>query len=236
MKAWLKENLGLLITIVITAFYLMGIMIITDLSEYKKLDLNEKGDLLAGIFSPLAFLWLVYGYLQQGQELKNQVKELKNSIDEQKRLIRIYEDEQKAKHFSAKPFLIFNSTDFSIEQHPYEVGDDENGYDTIIRTYCSFYLSVENKGELAKQMNFRDERKISFWKHYEIHKNQKEKKLIELNHSQIEELEKNNYFSKKISIQYFDQFGKEFSQNILCEILYDPTEEDLYLVCKEIKS
>ncbi len=43
--------------------------------------LNEWGDLLAGLFAPLAFLWLVVGYYQQGQELKAQVAELKNSVD-----------------------------------------------------------------------------------------------------------------------------------------------------------
>ncbi|KAF0812778.1 hypothetical protein IGB42_02621 [Andreprevotia sp. IGB-42] len=32
--------------------------------------LNEWGDVLAGFFSPLAFLWLVIGYRQQGEELK----------------------------------------------------------------------------------------------------------------------------------------------------------------------
>lgn len=37
--------------------------------------LNEWGDLLAGLFAPLAFLWLVVGYFQQGQELRNQIAE-----------------------------------------------------------------------------------------------------------------------------------------------------------------
>ncbi len=31
---------------------------------------NEIGDFLSGIFSPIAFLWLILGYIQQGQELK----------------------------------------------------------------------------------------------------------------------------------------------------------------------
>lgn len=34
------------------------------------LELNEWGDLIAGTFAPLAFFWLVYGYFQQGQELR----------------------------------------------------------------------------------------------------------------------------------------------------------------------
>jgi hypothetical protein len=39
--------------------------------------LGEIGDPLAGIFAPLAFLWLVAAVLVQSQELQEQRKELK---------------------------------------------------------------------------------------------------------------------------------------------------------------
>ena len=39
-------------------------------------NLNELGDFLAGIFTPLAFGWLVYGYLLQSKELRLQREEL----------------------------------------------------------------------------------------------------------------------------------------------------------------
>lgn len=48
---------------------------------------NEFGDLLAGILGPLALLWLVLGFFQQGEELRQSVKalelqseELRNSV------------------------------------------------------------------------------------------------------------------------------------------------------------
>lgn len=51
------------------------------------------GTLLAGVFSPLAFLWLVLGFLQQGQELRASVdalklqgEELRNSVEQQRQL------------------------------------------------------------------------------------------------------------------------------------------------------
>lgn len=60
------------------------------------LKLNEIGDLSAGIFGPVAFLWLVLGYVQQGRELKLssealqlQAKELKHSVDQQKEMVGI---------------------------------------------------------------------------------------------------------------------------------------------------
>lgn len=56
---------------------------------------NEMGDLLAGAVAPLAFLWLVIGYFQQGEELKQnthalrmQAEELKNSVEQQRIIAR----------------------------------------------------------------------------------------------------------------------------------------------------
>ena len=43
---------------------------------------NEVGDFLAGVFGPLAFLWLVFGYYQQGEELKHSVEALKLQAEE----------------------------------------------------------------------------------------------------------------------------------------------------------
>ncbi len=45
-------------------------------------DLNELGDFLAGFFTPLAFGWLVYGYLLQSKELRLQRKELALTRDQ----------------------------------------------------------------------------------------------------------------------------------------------------------
>lgn len=42
----------------------------------KNLTLNELGDLLAGMFAPLAFLWMVITILMQGKELRLQREEL----------------------------------------------------------------------------------------------------------------------------------------------------------------
>ena len=75
-----------------TAIYLLVIAstVAFKFSDFVALDLNELGDFLAGAFGPIAFLWLVLGFLQQGRELKLssealllQAKELKNSVEQQ---------------------------------------------------------------------------------------------------------------------------------------------------------
>lgn len=57
---------------------------------------NSWGDFFAGAFAPLAFLWLVLGYLQQGEELRLstealrlQAEELKNSVVQQRELVEV---------------------------------------------------------------------------------------------------------------------------------------------------
>ena len=54
---------------------------------------NEWGDYFAGIFAPLAFLWLVLGYLQQGEELRLQAEELRNSVEQQAEIARVARDQ-----------------------------------------------------------------------------------------------------------------------------------------------
>lgn len=60
---------------------------------------NEFGDLMAGVFAPLAFMWLVLGFFQQGQELRNsgealwlQMEELRNSVEQQRGLVEATRD------------------------------------------------------------------------------------------------------------------------------------------------
>jgi len=55
---------------------------------------NEFGDFWAGVVGPLALLWIVLGFWQQGQELKNSVdalnlqsQELRNSVRQQEALV-----------------------------------------------------------------------------------------------------------------------------------------------------
>lgn len=57
---------------------------------------DEAATYFAGIFAPLAFLWLVLGFFQQGEELRNsaqalwlQGEELRNSVEQQRQLVEV---------------------------------------------------------------------------------------------------------------------------------------------------
>ncbi|MEJ6008678.1 hypothetical protein [Novosphingobium aquae] len=49
----------------------------------------EFAAVMGGIFSPLAFLWLVLGYFQQGSELRLQIKELQKTVRHHGQLVDI---------------------------------------------------------------------------------------------------------------------------------------------------
>lgn len=88
--------------IVLTTVYLLLVVgfAIFDLDKMRKLTPNEWGDFFAGFFAPLVFLWLIFGYYQQGKELQQntkalnlQAEELKNSVEQQEELVKATREE-----------------------------------------------------------------------------------------------------------------------------------------------
>ncbi|WP_055134554.1 hypothetical protein [Pseudomonas mediterranea] len=79
---WKKLELwGAFVTIAYLA--VIGWWVSIKWSSFLGLELNALGDFLAGAFGPIAFLWLVLGFLQQGRELRLQVEELSRSVQQQ---------------------------------------------------------------------------------------------------------------------------------------------------------
>lgn len=79
------------------------------INEIASLPANEFGDLLAGVFAPLAFGWLVLGFFQQGHELQAsttalrlQAAELKNSVTQQQELVSVTREQMEAERERAR--------------------------------------------------------------------------------------------------------------------------------------
>jgi hypothetical protein len=82
----------------LTAAYLwFGYHLFGDrLASVKQMPLNEVGDFLAGVFGPIAILWLILGFFRQGVELRQnsnalrqQAEELAHSVEQQKQLVEV---------------------------------------------------------------------------------------------------------------------------------------------------
>jgi hypothetical protein len=66
---------------------------------------EEFATFLSGVFAPLAFLWLVLGFRQQGDELQNsaralwlQGEELRNSVEQQRALVEVSREQLNAEY------------------------------------------------------------------------------------------------------------------------------------------
>lgn len=100
MGRWLAVT-GIVLTACYAGFawWLVGDRIHT----LKTMQLNEVGDFLAGAFGPLAILWLVLGFFQQGIELRQgskalnlRAEELRNSVEAQRELVSVTREQVNA--------------------------------------------------------------------------------------------------------------------------------------------
>lgn len=86
--------------VIATAIYLIGLTVFIYLNwtSFRSLEPNLWGDFIAGILGPLAIFWLILGYFQQGDELRNsvkaltlQAKELNQAVEQQSAMVEISE-------------------------------------------------------------------------------------------------------------------------------------------------
>ena len=121
---------SLIFGIAVTLVWLTIIILIFILSNLKPLSsLNELGDFLAGIFAPVAFFWLILGYIQQGKQLDQntqaleqqeqalqlQIEEMRESVKQQRELTKLQSEQLKMTHNAHKPYLELYSPELDVQ-------------------------------------------------------------------------------------------------------------------------
>lgn len=144
--------------IIVSAVYFLFLtgLVFSRAKDISTMELNEWGDTLAGAFGPVAFLWLVLGFLQQREELRLntmalqlqahdlslQTTELRNSVEQQKLLVQSNERQTKLEshrtHISWQPVLILS---FHSKVDPGEYG------------FSQYIINLINMGHLCTNIH-----------------------------------------------------------------------------------
>lgn len=174
--------------IAITVVYLGILWFIFDgrLTEILLMPPNEIGDLLAGMFGPLAILWLILGFFQQGIELRQntkalelQAEELKNSVEQQRELVGVsrrqfeshlesIRNEQEKQKLEAQPVFLFNTLrtpvknkNFMVEMFVENIGANVTNVELLWGPHVS-------RGDIQDMTTFQRNRKVAMSWCYEI--------------------------------------------------------------------
>lgn len=213
-------NCGIGITViwlaVITSFWMFG-----GLSS--PTSLNELGDFLAGIFAPIAFLWLILGYVQQGKQLEQntkaleqqekalqlQIDEMRESVKQQTNLVSLQEQQLKSARKAVRSQLNLSRTTFFEHEDRYEDRDNDGNIIDVFDIYIvCIYLNLKNYGEEAKNIYFFDED----FKRYEsllisLSKNEEQRVQINLLKEQYTKLFADKELMIRGKIGYEDKYG-----------------------------
>lgn len=127
------KHAGICVVSALSVLYIAAILFFRGNDAWELLrvgSLNELGDFLAGFFTPLAFGWLVYGYLLQSKELRLQREELTLTRKQLGKQTELLQEQVTADHQHSIPHLTLR------------VASPGNDWDWI----------VENKGGNAKNI------------------------------------------------------------------------------------
>ena len=150
--------------------------------------LNELADFLAGIFAPIAFFWLILGYIQQGKQLDQntraleqqeralqlQINEMKESVKQQKELSKIQNEQINSTYKMVQPALkigdgilmrLSNGNSFVLQTELENIGLGiaRNIYFNIdLENGRTCIRSFDNKEQDLEKCNLEENAKVQF--------------------------------------------------------------------------
>ena len=115
-------------------------------------ELNELGDFFAGFFTPLAFSWLIYGYLLQSSELSLQRKELELTREQLGKQTELLQEQVTADYQGSIPHLTIRRIK-AIDWWDWRV-ENKGGPAKDIKLQNLETRKVEEKNSLARDEFF----------------------------------------------------------------------------------
>lgn len=217
-----KEKSKLSSMLIFTIVYMAMIILycLLDMKGMRTLKPNEWGDFLAGFFAPLVFMWLIYGYYQQGKELSLQLEEVKNSVTQQTKMVNLQQQEIDAKNFAAKPFFKIENPKFEITYEGGWIHDPQsNESPEEPEQVTKVFFDIKNLGEVAKHINVIDSHTSQqLDSEYEIKKDSTRRIFFYVEDIYTKELAEKNEVEFYLTIIYFNIYGKEYKDYVIVRI------------------
>ncbi|MDC5162627.1 hypothetical protein ACJOYG_05320 [Acinetobacter baumannii] len=183
--------------------------------ENRFLNSNELGDFLAGIFAPLAFLFLYLGYIQQSKELQQNTQALSLQAHELNNLVNNQKEEIEARDFSVQPFLFLKNNFIKLDKEPNQNSYGNSTYEDVIQ--IGFELSFQ--GGDAKYIELIDPiSKEQLDSKYEIKADSSYQAKFYLSENYWDELLKNKGVEFCLIVYYFGKYGKQYNNIIVIKI------------------
>lgn len=189
------------------------------------MSLNEFGDFLAGVFAPIAFLFLYLGYKQNSESLKIQseelrastealtlqVSEMKESVEQQKILSQLQKVELEEKHISVTPVF---SISCALEVTPQTSNTGE-----IYKTHVLKFTIENSSDNDARKLTITIEH--SYERKFEIIPKSSPRVLTVLfTEDEINKFNSQENFERGINIEFENIFGRCYSSLFLIKYVF----------------
>ncbi|MDC4990929.1 hypothetical protein OHW12_15595 [Acinetobacter baumannii] len=212
------------------------VFIFLDPAKKVLLTSNELGDFLAGVFAPLAFLFLYLGYKQQGFELQQntqalnlQAAELKNSVEQQRLLVEAatddlnfaknqYADNSYRELIKSQPFIHLEVTATKYIDHDLIASHTATNDDMFnkIEIDINFYNSRTLAREVSIKILHQGATKFEMNKRVFAPDSQMSRQTLRLNYPNIFQVE--NPYVLDILFTYLDEVDRPQFQKFLLEV------------------
>ncbi len=175
----------------LTAIWCIAVSFLIWLGGYSlPTELNTLGDFLAGACAPIAFFWLILGYIQQGKQLEQntkaleqqeyalilQIDEMKESVKQQTYLVETQGEQYELLVKSVEPLLVIQNCKY--DYFGYE-GTEHEGKSSI-----RVIFDLINLGGVANEFYIRNSRNQACCHLEQI--GIKERKLIEIDFDELD--------------------------------------------------
>ncbi|MEI1709140.1 hypothetical protein V8Q18_06280 [Acinetobacter baumannii] len=197
------------------------------------MSLNELGDFLAGVFAPIAFLFLYLGYKQNSESLKIQseelrastkaitlqVAEMKESVEQQKVLSELQRVELEEKHISVTPVF---SLHVVIEVTP-KHGPSGLTFMHILK------FSIENPSD-SDARNLKITIGNTIERRFElIPRNGKQQINTLFTDYEVDQYKAKENFDREVSIEFDNIFGRRYKTLFNMECKFENGSPRIYI-------